>query len=221
MDLCSNLQECDPKKFQVFSNLLKSTFKTSDTYKEPTIIEKKITEGDIVNALIVIGIKDPEKVMSNCKKVVDGNKSIIEKSYVLTKEETVLISLYTYEDKKAEASPYRIINDKLWDDNAEDQFTNKKSYLRLLLSALRKLPRTKPQTLYRGIREDKHEYKVGDNIEWKGFTSTSKSMKITQTFLTNGKTGKVEGTLFEIKNCWGYDVHYFSCIPKEEGKTNK
>ena len=167
-----------------------------------------------------LGAKDPETIIEICKRVVKTNKINIEKKCILSNEEAVLIASYTYENKPyRELSPYIIINKKLWDDNTEDQLTNKKSYLHLLLRALRKLPRTKPQTLYRGITKDKHDYKVGEEVEWKGFTSTSTSMKVTQDFLT--AEGKVEGTLFEVRDEWGYSVADFSQYPKEEGKANQ
>ena len=88
----------------------------------------------------------------------------------------------------------------------------------MLLRALHKLPKTKPQVLYRGIRGDEHEYKVGEKIEWRGFTSTSTSMEVAQVFLRIGK--KVKGTLFEIRNAWGYDIHGFSMFSNERGSKH-
>ena len=161
---------------------------------------------------------NPENVLTGCEEVFNEKKVIIEKNNIHNKEEAILITSYTYEAGKGEVSPYRIINKKLRERDIQDQLTNKKSYLRLLLRALRKLPRTKPQTLYRGIKWDKHEYKVGEEIEWKGFSSTSTNMRATQAFFTNDKTKKVEGTLFEIRNAWGYDIHDFSDYTDEEGK---
>ena len=162
---------------------------------------------------------NPENVLTGCEEVFNEKKVIIEKNNIHNKEEAILITSYTYEAGKGEVSPYRIINKKLRERDIQDQLTNKKSYLRLLLRALRKLPRTKPQTLYRGITWDRHEYRVGEEIEWQGFTSTSISMKVTQVFLTNQVTNKVEGTLFEIRDEWGYNVADFSGF--DEGGINK
>ena len=166
-----------------------------------------------------LGVKDPVQILKECKDVVNGHKTTIERNYILGNEEAVVVTSYTYEDKINGTSPYRIINEKLREGKAQDQFINKKSYLRLLLRALRKLPRTKPQTLYRGIRGDEHKYKVGEEIEWKGFSSTTASMKVTQRFL-NFK-GKVEGTLFEIRNVWGYNISDFSKYTEEGDLINK
>ena len=160
-------------------------------------------------------------MIKGCNEVIDKNKDAIYKGYLHSNEEAILVTSYTYEAGKGEVSPYRVINEKLREGKAQDQLTNKKSYLRLLLRALRKLPRTKPQTLYRGIRSDTHEYKVGEKVEWQGFTSTTTSMSVTQNFLRNRETKKVEGTLFEIRDEWGYDVAAFSKYPDEEGKMHK
>ena len=166
-----------------------------------------------------LGVKVPVQVLIDCKSIAERNKFSIEKNYILNNKEAIIVSSYTYEDKANGTSPYKIINEKLREDNTQDQFTSKKSYLCLLLRALRKLPRTRPQTLYRGIKWDTHEYEVGEEIVWQGFTSTSTSMKVTQTFLANDKTKKVEGTLFEVRNEWGYNVADFSQYRNEEGKS--
>ena len=192
-------------------------FKAYNEYTWSVISEEIITEGDIIKALKEIGVKDPDSVLRNCKKVVDKNKQTIEENYLQNKEEAILIVSYTYEDQINKTSPYKIINEKLGDNGIQDQLTNKKSYPLLLLRALRKLPMTEPQTLYRGIRDNKHEYKVGEEIEWKGFTSTSKSMRVSQDFLTDKEGKKVEGTLFEIRNAKGYDIHSFSMFSNEKG----
>ena len=189
--------------------------------KLPETSEDVTVEKDAIEAMKDLGVKDPVKVLSDCKKVVEENKVTVERNYLQNNEESILITSYTYEDKINGTSPYRIINSKLRKDKAQDQLTNKKSYLCLLLRALRKLPRTKPQTLYRSITKDEREYKVGEEIEWQGFTSTSTSMKVTQAFLTNKETNKVEGTLFEVRNEWGYNVADFSQYPKEAGRAQK
>ena len=185
-------------------------------YKEPEVNEETITEGTILEALKGLGVQDPAQVLRKSKNVVDKSK-VISENYVLSNEEAVVVTSYTYEDKtNRELSPYRIINEKLRKDKAQDQTENKKSYLCLLLKALRKLPRTKPQILYRGIKEDeKKEYTVGEEIPWQNFTSTSTSLMVTQKFLKS--KGKAEGTLFEIRNAWGYDIADFSLFSKEEG----
>ena len=181
--------------------------------------EESITFENIFKAVNEIGVLNPEHILENCKEVVKSNWREISKSYALSEEEAVLVNSYTYGGASNLSSPYRIINKKLRERDIQDQLTNKKSYLRLLLRALRKLPRTKPQTLYRGVEDDKHEYEIGETIVWKGFSSTSTSMKATKYFLTNKETKKVGGTFFEVQPMWGYDILKFSNYPKEQGET--
>lgn len=169
-----------------------------------------------------IGISVPERVLNECKEVFDENKATLTKKYLQSEEEAVLIVSYTYEDENSrDMSPYNNINRKLWNNNVQDQIDNAKSYLQLLLRALRKLPRTRPQTLYRGIKNDQHKYVVGGEIEWMGFSSTTTSLKETQAFLTDMTTNKLDGTLFEIRNTWGYSISDFSAFPNEQGKKYK
>ena len=184
----------------------------------PRIDEEILTQEDISEALKQVCGEKSAYILKNCQGTLKKYE-IIRNRYLLSREEAILVRSYTYEDEKAEVSAYEPINKKLREGDIEDQLTNKKSYLRLLLRALRKLPRIKPQTLYRGIRGDNKEYKVGEEIMWKGFSSTTKNMKITQNFLTNLNTGKVEGTLFEIRNAWGYELRDFSAYA-EEGIKN-
>ena len=169
-----------------------------------------ITYDEIRSALEDIGVSDPEKVLEKCKETIKSKErwSWISKKYVLTEEEAVLISTYTYgeEGVSLDRFPYSIINKKLWGSRTKSQRSNPKSYLRLLLRALRKLPRTKPRTLYRGVWKTKYD------LMWKGFSSTSTSMKATKNVLLN------KGTLFEIRDMWGYSISDFSEYPKEQGQ---
>ena len=216
--LCSNaFKNHNLDKVASFSKYLQTVSKSSNECKVPMIKEETITEKYIVEALKEISVNDSAQVLMDCKEVVDENKDVIEENYLQNKEEATVIASYTYEAGKDETSPYRIINDKLWENSTQDQLINKKGYLRLLLRALRKLPITKPQTLYRGITLGGHEYKVGEEIVWKGFSSTSTNMKVAQNFLKIKEAKRVEGTLFEIRNVWGYDVRDFSRYTEEEG----
>ena len=173
---------------------------------------KKITNGEISASMKELGVKEHENALNASKATIERRCKTLDEKYFLSKEEATLVATYTYEGEKGDEtkSPYRCINKKLWQDNAEDQRTNKKSYLQLLLRTLRKLPRTKPQTLYRGVKEDKREYHVGDEIVWKGFSSTSLRMAVTRTFLKNDKTNTSCGTLFDIRGAWGYKISGFS-----------
>lgn len=188
--------------------------------------EDRITYGDIRIALSEIGVNEPKKVLDMCAKCINDRWDIINKKYLHSKEEAALISTYTYgqDDGSKIKFPYQAINQILRgndDRKAKEQMKNKKSYLRLLLRVLHKLPRTKPQTLYRGIKNVKHEYKVGKEILWKGFSSTSTSMEATIDFLTDKETKNIDGTLFDIRWIWGYNVSDFSVFSGENGKKTQ
>lgn len=159
---------------------------------------------------------NPEEIITNCSKIVEDNRPIIASKYLHSIEEAILVTSYTCEDSVNNTSPYRIINEKLRYGKYQDQVDTDKSYLRLLLRALRKLPRTARRTLYRGDRT-RYKNQKGSIVNWYGFSSTSTSMKATQNFLTNQDTNKVEGTLFEIRGEWGYNISDFSEFPDEEG----
>lgn len=179
---------------------------------------ESITYSLIWQSLSGIGVPDPNKVINECDGVVKRSWNVIRKRYMHTEEEAALVSIYTYEDDvKSEMSPYKIINKMLWEGNIQGQTSDPNSYLHLQLRAFRKLPRTKPQTLYRGIKNDKHEYSVGEELMWKGFSSSTTGMKVTQDFLRDRTTQRICGTLFEIRNMWGYDVSAFSRYPSEQG----
>ena len=163
-----------------------------------------------MNSLRHLGVKNPQTVLSECKSFIDDKWCSPENRYILSREEFIIVSSYTYEDDVYGASPYNIINKKFWNNNFEDQIKFKKSYTRLLLRALRKLPRVYGKTVYRGVDIPGSNYKVGEIIEWKAFSSTSLSIKTTQCFLKDSKTNLVRGTLFEIHDEWGYSVSNFS-----------
>lgn len=156
--------------------------------------------------------------MEDCKITIEENKKVLHEKYLHSEEEAILIATYTQEKKtNPDDSPYKIINQILWDNKAQDQIQNNKSYLHLLLRALRKLPRVKSQFLYRGINV-KDSYNVGDELEWKGFSSTSTSMKSTQMFLSDSRSTETNyEIMFEIRDMWGYDVSDFSMFSDEHG----
>lgn len=177
-----------------------------------------ITYHDISTALMGIGVIDAEKILHHCRKIDKMNAGILNKRYLLSEEESALITTYTYGGKDDSEPPCTKLNRALWSDDYQGQFSNAKSYLRILLRALRKLPRTVPTTLYRGIKNDNHEYNIGEELMWKGFSTVSPRMRQVRYFLMNTKTGNIEGTLFEIRGTWGYNVSDFSMYRAEQGQ---
>ena len=173
---------------------------------------EKVAVGEVSESMKELGVKEPEDALSISKATVERRWKTLDEKYLLSKEEATLVATYTYEGEKGDEakSPYRCINKKLWKDNFQDQLSNKNSYLQLLLRTLRKLPRTKPRTLYRGVKEDKQEYHVGEEVVWKGFSSSSLRMAVTRKFLKNDEANASCGTLFDIRGAWGYKISDFS-----------
>jgi len=96
----------------------------------------------------------------------------------LSQDESASIMLYTLE-----SSFYSTLNTTLRDKNRQ----NLKPwflYLRLIISALSKLPSTSSRTIYRGVKEDMNqEFLEGKTFIWWGFSSCTSSIQTIKQFL--------------------------------------
>ena len=114
----------------------------------------------------------------------------------LTPDESAAIVLYTIEWDLNNPSLYYVLNNKL---RLEDRngLVCWFSYLKLLLTALFKLPSV-PRTVWRGVREDlSSSYKLGDTVTWWGFNSCTASLSTLMNSQYIGDTGTC--TLFVIQ----------------------
>ncbi len=85
-------------------------------------------------------------------------------------------------------------------------------YLRLLLAALAKLPRTR-QPLYRGVARDlRTDYAAGRTVTWWGVSSCTTKLEIARQFL--GQTGR--RTLFEVHAHRSVSIRPFSAYAQED-----
>eukprot|EP01105_Mastigella_eilhardi_P022848 TRINITY_DN5696_c0_g1_i1.p1 TRINITY_DN5696_c0_g1~~TRINITY_DN5696_c0_g1_i1.p1 ORF type:complete len:671 (+),score=105.84 TRINITY_DN5696_c0_g1_i1:428-2440(+) len=86
----------------------------------------------------------------------------------------------------------------------------------LVLRALRKLPRvvapTDQDVLYASVRRHANCIQ-GTKIVWNRFAVATTDLNVAQASVRNPATGNAEGTLFQLQNCWGYDVHEFTKKP--------
>lgn len=151
---------------------------------------------------------------------------------------------YEFASETYEMNPYRLINNALLSKDPEE-LKKMRGILYLVMTALRKLPIVHGTVLHRGIRENireeirgvfdnnatmyriteqlastheinRNEIKSDKIIVWDSLSSTSPSMDVTRAFLTSGEaSGKAAGTLFIIKNGWGYDVRPYSLYQDE------
>ena len=140
----------------------------------------------------------------------------------LTEEDAAAVAMYTYDfgSDDFEINPYRIINRSLVGRNYAG-LQKAGGLLYLVMTALRKLPRTSGRVLYRGVRGevnlDEDHYTKGNVVTWTALSSTSPDVDATKAFLAKGsKSGKATGTLFIIDGGWGYNTQPYSLFPGEE-----
>ncbi|CAF1001215.1 unnamed protein product [Adineta steineri] len=132
----------------------------------------------------------------------------------LTQDESASIMLYSMEWEPHEECLYFVLNATL---RSEDRRRLKPwfSYLKLLLTALEKLPSTRCH-VFRGVNLDlTNQYTEGKTFVWWGFSSCTTSIGVFQEneqFL--GKTG--QRTLFTIECDSGKDISRYSYYQKEK-----
>ncbi|CAF2141108.1 unnamed protein product, partial [Rotaria magnacalcarata] len=128
----------------------------------------------------------------------------------LSKDESAAIMLYTME---WETSLYCILNQTLRSEhrnNVKPWF----SYLKLVLTALRKLPSFEG-VVWRGVRADlSQHHKQGEPGVWWGFTTATMNANVLGDEMFLGKTGK--RTLFSIQCKDGKRIGSHSSYPQEE-----
>ena len=144
-------------------------------------------------------------VRSDNRKPADG----------LTTEESASIMLYSLEWSPSENSFYCILNNMLRSTSRQAQLPPWFLYLRLLITALSKLPSTPGRTVYRGVKMDlRDEYAVGSTRVWWGFSSCTTSISVLQNDQFFGKTGA--RTLFSIECDTGKSIIEHSYFEGED-----
>ena len=195
--------------------------------RKPTL-EMALREAGVPNHDIVL-----DDAMENADKARD-NPEIA--ALGLSDDEAGAISCYTLQSAEGVKSPYDIINNGLAGSRNRTGLYSTKRLIFLLLSGLRKLPRTSPskgQIFYRGIRrkipttkeeatkvnkegkvEEHQYYSKGRTVTWWAFTSTTTDIEATQNFIK----GAAESTMFNIggEDLWGYKIKAFSPFANEE-----
>lgn len=136
----------------------------------------------------------------------------------LTQDESAAIYLYTMEWKALKGEPigslYKHLNDKLRAIN-RSELQPWFPYLKLLLTALAKLPISHRQIIWRGVRkDDSNDYVPGTEVTWRSFTSCTVSLSVLETDLYLGKTGT--RTLFSIETLNGRTIRNHSRFQAED-----
>jgi hypothetical protein len=165
-----------------------------------------VSREEAVKPLVDIVPKNQRNVFiikKNCQEPADG----------LTSDQSASIMLYTCESMPHQESLYVILNGTLRSEQRQKLITWF-SYLRLVLTALVRLP---PQRCFvnRGVREDlRAQYPKGKSFIWWGFSSCTSSIEVLEAETFFGQTGT--RTLFQIDCQSGRDVKNHSFIRNED-----
>ncbi|CAF3111101.1 unnamed protein product [Rotaria socialis] len=142
-------------------------------------------------------------VKQNCQNPADG----------LTTDESASIMLYTYESIPHKNSLYVILNEILRSEDRQ-KLNPWFLYLRLVLTALARLP-SERHFVNRGVRADfRAEYPGGSTFIWWGFSSCTSSVQVLECEMFFGKTGT--RTLFQIDCHTGKNIKNHSFVQKED-----
>ena len=140
-------------------------------------------------------------VMQNCREPVDD----------LSPNESASIMLYSMEWTPQEKSLYYILNTTLRSQNRRELLPWF-SYLRLLITALAKLPSLPSQTIYRAIKMDMSaNFPKGKTFVWWAFSSCTSSIEVLEKF--TGYTGA--RTIFNIESDTAKDISQHSLYKTE------
>ena len=132
-------------------------------------------------------------------------------------DDAAIIAMYTFDfgTGNFERNPCTIINNSI----KENGLDNAGVLARLLLVALRKLPRCGDRELHRGTsyKVEASKYMIGKIVTWPTFSSASPDMESIKKYLTNtSKEWKPSGMMFIICGAWGYDIQPYSFRPDDQ-----
>jgi hypothetical protein len=130
----------------------------------------------------------------------------------LTVEESASIVLYSMQWTAVDTSFYSILNSTLRSPARQQRLPPWFLYLKLLITALAKLPSSSGTTICRGVKMHfKDGYKTGDKRVWWGFSSCTSSVAVLDRFM--GLSG--DRTLFMIESNTGKSIMEYSAFPEE------
>lgn len=153
-------------------------------------------------------VEDEAALIQQSKTIVDKLAAAVGPAGLdgLTRDEAAAINIYTQE------SPvYKVLNSMLLtgDRGPLKQWF---PYLKLLLTALHKLP-SSPGTYYRGVSADiASQYQRGSSIVWWAFSSSTATIEALGNFMKPGKPR----VLFNLDVQRVVDINKFSSFVKED-----
>jgi hypothetical protein len=132
----------------------------------------------------------------------------------LTIDESAAIRLYTMEWEGSHRSLYSMLNHTLKKGTREELHPYYK-YLKLLLTALVKLPCVEPLTVWRGVTKNSSaEFPPGTLVTWWPFSSCTTSLSVLESNTYLGNTG--ERTLFSVEAINGRIIRDHSFFVTED-----
>ena len=183
-----------------------------------TLPERMLAPLDGYEDLPVVSLEEAVQPLVNLVPKVERNVYVVKKNCQqpkdgLTSDESAAIMLYTLESNSHEHSLYVILNATLRSEQ-RDRLKPWFLYLRLILTALTRLP-SKRRTVFRGVRGDLQQQYSKDNIcIWWGFSSCTSSIEVLKCQSFFGQTGT--RTLFHIECLNGKDIKNHSFVQHED-----
>ena len=154
-------------------------------------------------------VPDIEHMVLNAKR----NQGKIK--HGLTVDESASITLYSDQWTVDDDSFYSILNKTLRSANRSAILPAWFLYLKLLITALDKLPPVAGETICRGVKQHfQNQFREGDKFVWWGFSSCTSSVGVQKRFL--GKSGP--RTLFFIRTDNGKSIKAFRSEERRVGK---
>ena len=149
-----------------------------------------------------------------CRRAYIAKDSCDQPTDGLTQDESAAIFLYTTEWEPRDQCLYVVLNSILRSKSRKISIQPWLLYMKLLLSALFKLP-SQRMTVWRGVCLDlRTEYKKGKTCTWWGFSSCTKSISVLQSEYFLGQEGK--RTMFSIDIFNGKNIRAHSAIEDED-----
>ncbi|CAF1276404.1 unnamed protein product [Rotaria magnacalcarata] len=189
-------------RFADFGSLPKRMLAPIEGYEDMPLVSIEEAVKPLVNIVPKVE-RNVFIVKQNCQNPADG----------LTTDESASIMLYTYESIPHNNSLYAILNEILRSEDRQ-KLTPWFLYLRLVLTALARLP-SERYFVNRGVRADlREEYPGGSTFIWWGFSSCISSVQVLECEMFFGKTGT--RTLFQIDCHTGKNIKNHSFVQKED-----
>jgi NAD:arginine ADP-ribosyltransferase len=194
--------------------------------KNRRLINEECNNSEELSPIIGYAQQPLVSLADACKPLVDIVDNILYYVFIaiqttphnpadnLTRDESASIRLYTMEWNDDHASLYTVLNRAL---RAHDRKELRPwfKYLKLLLTALTKMPCAEPQTIWRGVRQNISDaFPRGAEVIWWSFSSCTRTLTVLESELYLGKTG--DRTLFSIEVLNGKNVCAHSFFPNED-----